>query len=114
MIQRLDPTPIMHRIVRSDGLLFIGGTTADDEALDMEGQARQAFAKLDAALNRAGSAADRLLSVTIYVTDLSLKPQMNRAWQDWLPAAAMPARATIGVADLGGSCLLELTAIARA
>ena len=112
MIERIERTPIMHRVVKSGGLVFIGGTVADDMSLDMAGQAAGAFDKLEKHLVAAGSDKTKLLSVTIFVSDLSLKRPMNDAWKEWLLPEYMPARATIGVGDLGDGCLLELTATA--
>lgn len=112
MIERIEQTPIMHRVVKSNGLVFIGGTAADDESLDMAGQAAEVFAKVDRYLAAAGSDKSKLLSVTIFVSDLALKGPMNEAWKAWLSPEHMPARATIGVGDLGDGCLVELTAIA--
>jgi enamine deaminase RidA (YjgF/YER057c/UK114 family) len=48
---------------------------------------------------------------TIYVTDMSEKPAMNRVWQAFFDPAHLPARATIGVADLGPGVRLELVAV---
>lgn len=37
MANRLIPSPILHRAVVHDGLVFLAGTTCDDESLDMGG-----------------------------------------------------------------------------
>jgi enamine deaminase RidA (YjgF/YER057c/UK114 family) len=106
-------TPIMHRAVVHGGLVFLGGTTCDDESLDMGGQARQILRKVDGYLAEAGSDKTRLLSATIYLTDLGRKPEMDAAWKEWLAPASFPARATVGVADLGGGALVEMSFIAH-
>ena len=46
MITRHLKTPIMHRIVEANGILFFGGIAADDMSLDMAGQTRQVLEKL--------------------------------------------------------------------
>lgn len=112
MTQRHIQTPIMHRVVEGQGQIYLGGTCADDESLDMAGQARDIFAKIDSYLAQAGSDKTKLLQVTIFVTDLNLKPQMDAVWKEWIPADCFPARATVGVNDLGGTALLEVTGIA--
>jgi enamine deaminase RidA (YjgF/YER057c/UK114 family) len=44
---------------------------------------------------------------------MSKKEEMNAAWLAWLADEDLPARATIGVADLGDPRrLIEVTAIA--
>lgn len=111
-ITRFESTPIMHRVNEFNDLLFLGGVAADDFSGDMRQQASEVFAKIDRLLTEHGSGKDRLLSVTIYVADLSQKAQMNEAWSAWLEASDMPARATIGVADLGPRVLIEVVVTA--
>jgi enamine deaminase RidA (YjgF/YER057c/UK114 family) len=113
MAERHLQTPIMHRAVHHAGLVFIGGTACDDETLDMAGQAREVFAKLDRYLAEAGSDKTRMLSVTLYLTDLAQKPAMDAIWKEWLPASALPARVCIAVSDLGGDARLEASVIAH-
>lgn len=113
MAERLIQTPIMHRAVVHGGLVFLGGATCDDESLDMGGQVRQILRKLDGYLAEAGSDKTRLLAATLYVTDLGLKPQLDAAWKEWLAPGDFPARATVGVADLGGGTLVEISVIAH-
>ena len=79
----------------------------------MAGQVRQVCAKIDKLLGAAGSDNSKLLSVQIFITDMSLKEDMNRAWCEWLTPSEFPARATIGAADLGSPCILvEMVATA--
>lgn len=101
-------TPIMHRVVAHSGLVFLGGVTADDESLDMAGQTRQVLSKIDDYLALAGTDNTRLLSATIFLTDLTLKPAMDTVWKAWVAGPDLPARATVGVADLGGNALIEI------
>lgn len=113
MINRHIQTPIMHRVVEAAGHIHIGGTVADDMSVGMEGQTRQILKKFDDYLAAAGSDKHHLLSATIYVTDLSLKQEMDRAWTAWLSPEDFPSRATVGVADLGQDTLIEICAVAR-
>ncbi|KAA0595982.1 enamine deaminase RidA (YjgF/YER057c/UK114 family) [Azospirillum lipoferum] len=106
-------TPIMHRVVERNGMIFVGGTTCDDESLDMAGQTREILTKIDSYLAQAGSDKSKLLSATIFVTDLGKKPDMDAVWKEWLPAEALPTRATVGVADLGGTTMIEIVVTAH-
>lgn len=106
-------TPIMHRVVEHGGLVFVGGTTCDDESLDMAGQTREILAKIDTYLAEAGTDRTKLLSATIFVTDLNLKPAMDAVWKAWLEPDHLPTRATVGVADLGGDTLIEIVVTAH-
>lgn len=113
MAERLIRMPTLHRVVKHNGIAHIGGIVADDDSLNMEGQTRQVLAKLDAYLEEAGSRRSNLLSATIFITDMSVKPQMDAVWRDWFSPEELPARATIGVADLGDATLIELIATAH-
>ncbi|WP_439623322.1 RidA family protein [Shinella sp.] len=108
MVQRFIQTPIMHRVVEHNGIVHVGGTTCDDESLDMAGQTREILAKLDRYLAEAGTDKSKLLTASIFVTDLGKKPEMDAVWKAWLSAENLPTRATVGVADLGGDTMIEI------
>lgn len=113
MAERLIRKPTLHRVVKHNGIAYIGGIVAGDESLDMEAQTRQVLAKLDAYLEETGSHRSNLLSATIFITDMSVKPQMDAVWKEWFSPEELPARATIGAADLGDTALIELIATAH-
>lgn len=108
MVQRSLQTPIMHRVVEHNGIVYVGGTTCDDESLDMAGQTREILAKIDRYLAEAGTDKTKLLTATIFVTDLGKKPDMDAVWKAWVGPEELPTRATVGVADLGGDTLIEV------
>ncbi len=112
MITRTHPTPIMHRFVEHNGTIYFGGVIADDVSEGMGGQTAQICRKLDALLAAAGSDRTKLLSATLYVTDMSKKTEMNEAWTAWIAASDLPARATLGVAELGKNVLIEVVVTA--
>jgi enamine deaminase RidA (YjgF/YER057c/UK114 family) len=101
VIKRIEKTKIMHRVVVHSGIAFLGGVIADDVNVGMGGQVTQICAKLEQVLALAGTDKTKLLSAQLFITDMSLKDEMNEAWLSWLSGADLPARATIGVADLG-------------
>lgn len=108
MAERFIQTAIMHRVVEHNGIVYVGGTTCDDESLDMAGQTREILAKLDTYLAAAGSDKSKLLTASIFVTDLDKKPEMDKVWKEWIDPALLPTRATVGVADLGGDTMIEI------
>ncbi|WP_110650467.1 RidA family protein [Salinicola peritrichatus] len=111
MIKRYLKTPIMHRVVEANGMLFFGGIAADDMSLDMAGQTRQVLEKLDGYLESAGSSRSQVVSANVFVADLGLKKEMNAVWTEWF-GDALPARATIGAGDLGEGTLIEIVVTA--
>ncbi|WDZ80259.1 RidA family protein (plasmid) [Ensifer adhaerens] len=108
MAERHLRTPIMHRVVEHNGVVYVGGTTCDDESLDMAGQTREILARIDRYLAEAGTDKTKLLTATIFVTDLGKKPDMDAVWKAWAGPEDLPTRATVGVADLGGDTLIEV------
>jgi enamine deaminase RidA (YjgF/YER057c/UK114 family) len=98
--------------VAHGGVLYIGGVVADDTSLDMAGQADDVLRQLAKLLTAGGSSIARVLQVTIYVTDLAEMPDFNRVWKEHFNDVNLPARAMIGVADLGRGVKLELVATA--
>ena len=104
-------TPIMHRAVEANGLVFVGGTIADDTSVSMGEQTRNILGKIAGYLKEASTDPSRVVSASIFVTDLSRKKEMDAAWIEFF-GDDLPARATVGVADLGGGALIEVVVTA--
>ncbi len=102
---------LMHLAVAHGDMVHLAGIVADDLSADMEGQTRDVLRQLDEFAQAQGLDRTRVLSATIYITDMAEKPAMNRAWQAFFDPAHLPTRATIGVADLGPSVRLEMVAV---
>ncbi|MGL4813420.1 MAG: RidA family protein [Beijerinckiaceae bacterium] len=112
-ITRSIRTPIQHRAVRTGDLIFIGGAIADDTSVSMGAQTANILGKMESYLKEAGSDRHHVLSASIFVTDLSQKKEMDAVWTEFF-GDHLPARATVGVADLGGGALIEVVMTARA
>lgn len=111
MIQRLaGKVPSRSRAVMHDGLIYTVATSAQKSPSLYE-QTRQTLAAIDKTLAEAGSSKSRILRATVYITDMSKKSEMNRAWDEWVDMANPPQRACIGVA-LEGDDLVEILVIA--
>ncbi|SDG36028.1 Enamine deaminase RidA, house cleaning of reactive enamine intermediates, YjgF/YER057c/UK114 family [Bradyrhizobium sp. Rc2d] len=110
MIKRILPYEgLLHEVVEHNGVLYIGGIVPEDTSLDMSGQANDVLRQLAQLLKTLGSDLANVLQVTIYMTNLKEKAA---AWKAHFSEAHLPARAAIGVADLGPGVKLEMTAIA--
>src|SRR3954470_17364257 len=71
-------TPIMHRAVEANGFVFVGGTIADDTTISMGEQTRNILGKIAGYLKEAGTDSSRVVSASIFVTDLSKKRKWMR------------------------------------
>jgi enamine deaminase RidA (YjgF/YER057c/UK114 family) len=112
VIKRTGNSEILHDVVEYKGVLNLAGVVAEDLSQDMAGQARQVFEEIDRLLAAHGSDRDHLLSALIFITDMKLKPDMNKAWKGWLKKDHLPTRATIGINDLGPGVLIEVVVTA--
>lgn len=101
MLKRLRKGKVLHSVTIHDNRVFTAGLAAADLDQGMGGQTRQILALAEELLTEAGSGKDLLLVAQIFVTDLSVKPEMDAAWLEWLDGDDLPCRATIGVSDLG-------------
>ena len=70
------------------------------------------LAQISANLHEAGSDHTRLLSATVYLTDIANKAEMDTEWCKWIGEAAnWPQRACVQ-ANLAPGTLVEITVIA--
>ena len=110
--RRLPWDDIGHEIVAHGNVLHIGGVVPEDPSADMGAQAMSVLAQLEALLLAGGSDIEHVLQVTIFSTALAERAAFNDAWKRTFKPQHAPARAMIGVADLGPGVKLELTATA--
>ncbi len=103
-------TRLSHAVVHA-GVVYLAGQVADDLTLDVAGQTTQILAKIDRLLTAAKSDRSRLLSATIWLTDIGSKDAMNAVWDSWIAGVGPPARACVE-AGLGPGVRVEIAAVA--
>jgi len=77
---------------------------------DFEAQARRVFDNLRAVCRAAGGDFDRVVRVTVYLTDLANFAKVNEVMAQYF-GEPFPARAAIGVASLPRGSLVEIDAV---
>ncbi|AOE84136.1 endoribonuclease L-PSP [Pseudomonas sp. TCU-HL1] len=77
------------------------GIVADDPALDVAGQARQALAAIDGLMAHAGITRNDLTRVQIWIADYALFDAVNAVYDAWVEGFRKPVRACVE-SDLGG------------
>jgi len=83
------------RAVVYNGMVFVGGQTADDRGQDIRGQTMQTLAKIEKFLAEAGTDKSRLLTAQIWIKNLEKDfVGMNEIWDAWTAPDAAPTRAT--------------------
>jgi len=82
------------------------------ESYDIEAQCRSVFANVRAVLEEAGSGWDKLVDVTVFLTDMKADfPTYNRLWAEFF-RDAQPCRTTLEVGALPTPIAIELKCIA--
>lgn len=99
-------------------LLFVSGQIPLDPKTGklveggIETQAERVIENLRAVLEAGGSSLARVLRTTIYLTDLSLFPRVNRVYGRHFVGDPRPARVTIQAAALPLGAQIEIDAVA--
>jgi enamine deaminase RidA (YjgF/YER057c/UK114 family) len=94
-IQRYESNARLSRVVVHNQVVYVAGVTATDRNGDAQAQTADILAKIDGYLASVGTYKRRLLSVQIWVQDIERDfAGLNAAWAAWVPADAMPTRAT--------------------
>jgi 2-iminobutanoate/2-iminopropanoate deaminase len=91
------PPATYSQAVRAAGLVFVSGTAPTDpvtgtfKGATIQEQTHQCLANIQAILEEAGSAMDKIVSVTIVIGDEDDFAGMNEEWIKWFPSNP-PAR----------------------
>ncbi|HVV42825.1 MAG TPA: RidA family protein [Nitrobacter sp.] len=97
-IQRFETGPRMSQAVVHGNTVYLAGIVANKTAGDsVTKQTQEILSIIDGHLAKAGTDKSKLLTATIYLTDMKTFADMNAAWDAWVPAGNTPARATVEV-----------------
>jgi len=111
-IQRVKVGPRMSQGVGYGDTVYLAGQVADDASADVAGQTRQTLAKIDGLLAELGSDKSKLLSATVWLSDIRAYDAMNKIWDAWVSPGNTPARACIEAKLARSDLLVEIGVIA--
>lgn len=95
-IKRIEVGPLMSQVVVGGGVVYLAGQVALSEGeKTVAEQTREILGRIDNLLAAAGSNKSRLLSASIWLTDISTFGEMNEVWKAWVDPENTPARATV-------------------
>ena len=100
-IERIEPGPRMSQAVIHNKTVYLAGQVAGGASVAI--QTREILATIDALLKEANTDKSRLLSATIWLTDMATFAEMNGVWQSWVVPGETPARATVVSANLASA-----------
>tara|TARA_R110001583_G_scaffold112883_1_gene262984 strand:- start:2166 stop:2510 length:345 start_codon:yes stop_codon:yes gene_type:complete len=95
MINRYNKNERMSQVVEHNSTVILAGQLATDIAADMAGQTQEILSRVDDLLAQAGTDKSRLLSATIWVSDMADFAAMNDVWVGWIDAENPPVRACV-------------------
>src|SRR6202161_3933728 len=112
-IQRFDVGPRMSQAVVHGDTVYLAGVVAKTTAGEsVAKQTQEVLSIIDSHLAKAGSDKSKLLTATIYITDMKNFAEMNAVWDGWVSAGNTPARATVEVNLAGPKYGVEIMVIA--
>jgi enamine deaminase RidA (YjgF/YER057c/UK114 family) len=94
-ITRHQPTKLYSKVVEANGFVYTAGTVAEDLAQDVKGQTQQILKDIDRLLGLAGTDKSKLVSATIWLSDIRTRDAMNEVWNAWTGTSNLPARACV-------------------
>lgn len=103
-IERFETGPRMSQVVVHGNTVYLAGVVANKAAGEsVTKQTQDILATIDGHLAKAGTDKSKLLSATIYITDMKTFGEMNAVWDAWVSPGNTPARATVEAA--GGAAI---------
>lgn len=90
-IKRLELGPRMSQAVIHNGIVYTAGQVAKGDTV--KAQTEAILANIDRLLAEAGTDKSKLLSATLWLTDMDNFAEMNAVWDAWVDPDNTPARA---------------------
>ena len=112
-IRRIGAGARMSKAVVHGNTVYLAGQVADTStSASVAEQTQEIVGIIDELLKEAGSDKTKILSATIYLSDISTFPQMNSVWDTWVVAGHTPARATVEAKLAAPEYTVEIAVIA--
>jgi enamine deaminase RidA (YjgF/YER057c/UK114 family) len=95
-IERIDVGARMSQAVVHNGTVYTAGQVAiGAPGGSIADQTADILSRIDALLAKAGSDKSKLISATIWLTDMRDFAEMNKVWDAWVVPGATPGRACV-------------------
>ena len=95
-IERIDVGPRMSKCVVHGDTVYLAGIVANDpKGKNVTQQTQDIVRQIDGFLAQAGTDKSKLLTATIWITDMATFGEMNAVWDGWVSQGNTPARATV-------------------
>jgi enamine deaminase RidA (YjgF/YER057c/UK114 family) len=112
-IQRFETGPRMSQVVAHGDTVYLAGVVASNaKGESVTKQTQDVLSIIDGHLAKAGTDKSKLLSATIYITDMATFGEMNAVWDAWVSPGNTPARATVEAKLAAAAYNVEIMVIA--
>ncbi|MEN3929645.1 RidA family protein [Microvirga sp. W0021] len=112
-IERIQPGKRMSMAVSHNGVVYTAGQVAKANAgKSVTEQTTEILGLIDGLLAEAGTDKSKLLSATIFLSDMSTFQEMNEVWDSWVSPDNAPARATVEAKLAAPKYTVEIMVIA--
>jgi len=112
-IQRIEPGARMSKAVVHGNTVYLAGIVADAaKGKSVTEQTADILGQIDGLLAKAGSDKSKLLTATIYITDMANFAEMNAVWDKWVSPGNTPARATLEAKLAAADYKVEIMVVA--
>lgn len=91
MIERMQTSQRMSKIVRHNGVVYLCGQVGAGDTVAE--QTRDCLLRVEALLAEAGTDNRHMLQAIIWLADMADFEDMNAVWDAWVPVGFAPARA---------------------
>jgi enamine deaminase RidA (YjgF/YER057c/UK114 family) len=109
-IIRIEKNPRLSKVLVANGFAFLSGLTARDKTGDIKQQTADILEQIDGYLAAASTDRSKLVSVNIWLKDISQFKQMNEVWEAWVDPETVPSRATVQAELAHRDILVEIKA----
>jgi enamine deaminase RidA (YjgF/YER057c/UK114 family) len=92
-IERIETNHRMSHAVIHNDLIYVSGVVS--QGASVQQQTKNVLQGIDATLKRAGSDKSKILSATVWLTDMRKFDEMNSVWDAWVSPGHAPARACV-------------------
>lgn len=94
-IERHEVGPRMSQVVVHNDTVYLAGQVDSSVAPTAREQTKNILGRVDQLLEMAGTDKSKLLTATIWLTDMRFFGEMNEVWDAWVSPGNTPARACV-------------------
>ena len=112
-IERMNIGPRMSQIVKHGDTVYLAGQVAfDAPGESVTKQTENILARIDGLLAEAGTDKSKLLSATIWLSEIRAFDEMNAVWEAWIDLDNPPVRACVQAILAAPSFTVEIMVVA--